>query len=275
VAPGDVPVGSGETAFPSRRVVLIGASNLAIGLPAVVEAAREAWGRPLDVMAALGHGRSYGKTSRVFWRTLPGITVCRLWDDLAQRPAAATAALITDVGNDVLFGVPTDTIVSWVEDCLVRLAAVSARTIVTSPPLESLCRVGPRRFLIMRSILFPKCRLELGAALAAARELHERIAALAQRHGAPLVVPSPSWYGFDPIHLRRSQRANAWRHIFSHWQSVAHSEPIPRASRRRLSRREAWSLRMLKPHERCVFGQLQQHRQPAARLADGTLISLY
>ena len=178
MAPGDAPHGPRAAAFPARRVVLIGASNLAIGWPTVIDAAREAWGAPLDVMAALGHGRSYGKTSRLFWRTLPGITTCRLWEDLDQRPAAATAALVTDIGNDVLYGIPVDTILAWVEECLERLAAVSASTIITAPPMESLHRVGPRRYALMRTILFPNCRIDLGSALQAARELNERITAL-------------------------------------------------------------------------------------------------
>ena len=90
--------------IPERRVVLLGASNLVAGLPRVVEAARSVWGGPLDILAAAGHGRSYGRSSRVLWRTLPGILSCGLWEDLARRPPASTAALLTDVGNDILYG---------------------------------------------------------------------------------------------------------------------------------------------------------------------------
>jgi hypothetical protein len=71
---------------------MLGASNLAIHLPTVVETAARLWGRPLDLLAAIGHGRSYGMTSRVMGRVLPGILQCGLWDDLARRPPAETAA---------------------------------------------------------------------------------------------------------------------------------------------------------------------------------------
>ena len=47
---------------PSRRVILLGASNLTRGISTVVEIAKTKWGSPLDIMSALGHGRSYGKT---------------------------------------------------------------------------------------------------------------------------------------------------------------------------------------------------------------------
>jgi len=84
---------------PARRVVLLGASNLTRGISTAVETARLQWGRPLDVMAALGHGRSYGLASRLLCRTLPSIVECGLWPALAARPPAPTAALVTDVGN--------------------------------------------------------------------------------------------------------------------------------------------------------------------------------
>ncbi|MEO8496406.1 MAG: hypothetical protein ABI614_15165, partial [Planctomycetota bacterium] len=51
--------------LPNRRVVLLGASNIARSLSIVFDSARNAWGNPLDIIAATGHGRSYGMSSRV------------------------------------------------------------------------------------------------------------------------------------------------------------------------------------------------------------------
>ena len=106
-----------------RRVVLLGASNLTRGLSTAVEASRLRWGRPLEMLIAAGHGRSYGLTSRVLARTLPSILACGLWDELAQRATMPTAALITDIGSDLLYGAAT------AESSLVRRtpAARSAR----------------------------------------------------------------------------------------------------------------------------------------------------
>ena len=39
-------------------------------------------------------GRSYGRTTTVLGRTLPGIVPCQLWQDLAQMPAERTVALV-------------------------------------------------------------------------------------------------------------------------------------------------------------------------------------
>ena len=125
---------------PSRRVILLGASNLTRGISTAVETAKTIWGTPLDVMAALGHGRSYGKTQRVLGRTLPAIIECGLWQDLDNRPRADTASLITDVGNDLLFGVSPQRVVEWVDQCLERLASVSQSLVITELPLINLAK---------------------------------------------------------------------------------------------------------------------------------------
>ena len=85
-------------------MVALGASNLTRGLQTVVSTARTAWGPDVQVVAALGHGRSYGATSAFLVRRLPGILRSGLWAELESAPAVPTKALVTDVGNDILYG---------------------------------------------------------------------------------------------------------------------------------------------------------------------------
>src|SRR5262245_22793414 len=75
------------------RVVALGASNLTLGFQNVVATARTAWGPGVEVVAALGHGRSYGANSTVVIRTLPGILQSGLWRKLESLPAATTRGL--------------------------------------------------------------------------------------------------------------------------------------------------------------------------------------
>ena len=84
------------------RIVALGASNLTRGFQTVVSTARRAWGPEVEVLGALGHGRSYGAMSRFAMRTRPGILESELWTDLSRLPPAATRGLVTDVGNDLL-----------------------------------------------------------------------------------------------------------------------------------------------------------------------------
>jgi hypothetical protein len=221
----DAPLGHDQL-FPSRRVVLLGASNVTRLLSVLVETACRFWGRPLDLLGAFGHGRSYGLRVPVLGRELPGIVECGLWRALERRPPAPTAALVTDVGNDILYDVPVPEIAGWVEVCLDRLLSSGARIVLTSLPLRSITRLSPARYLLARRILFPGCQLPYGEALARALDLDQRLRTLAAKRGIRVAEQRPEWYGFDPIHIRRWWGPRAWREILSGWSDAGPLPPL-------------------------------------------------
>jgi hypothetical protein len=261
VAPGANTAG---LAGPIRRAVLLGASNLRRDLRTVVETSRRMWGRPLEILAACGLGRSYGMRMPFLWRELPGIAECGLWQALASRPSAPTAALVTDVGNDLLYDVPVPQIAAWVEACLDRLRQMGARVVLTPLPLCNVALLSRRRFLLLRSVLFPGCRLPYGTVMERALDLDRRLRLLAQRWGAVLVEHRAEWYGFDPIHIRRTRSTSAWSEILAPW-----SEAVSQASARKIR------LSSLVAERQWIFGRERHRPQPCCRLADGTTLALY
>ena len=206
-----------EPAIPApRRVVALGASNLTRGLPALVGAAREAWGPDVEVLAALGLGRSYGAPSRILVRTLPGILESGLWRTLEGSPGLATRALITDVGNDILYGSSAPAILAWVEECVDRLQRFTPDIVVTDLPLSSIRRLSSGRFLFFRSMLFPRCHLTHAEVMAIAEAVVDGLASLAARRGLQF-FKSPSRVvrlrpdPLPPEHVaRRLARDPAW-----------------------------------------------------------------
>lgn len=250
---------------PLPRIVLLGASNLTRGISTVVETAQGVWGRPLQVFAALGHGRSYGVTSRVFGRSLPGIRDCGLWQALAEQPPRRTAALVTDVGNDLLFGSSVSRVADWVHESIERLSPHAQQVVLTRLPVASVQQLSPRRFAILRRLFVPGCTLSLPTLVQRAEALDERLAAMARSSGVTLVEPRSEWYGWDPIHVRRRLWREAWGTILAPWDpSRAH--PRVRGSWRR------WTvLRSLAPAERGLWGRTLLRSQPCRAWADGTL----
>jgi hypothetical protein len=186
------------------RVVALGASNLTRGFQSVVSTARGAWGPGVEVLAALGHGRSYGARSQLLFRALPGILDCGLWHELASRPHVATRALVTDVGNDILYGFSPEQTLAWVAEALSRLSRLTQDIAITDLPLASIRQLSTPKFLAFRSILVPSCRLSLAQVLERAEQVNAGLADLASVHGARLCHLDPAWYGFDPIHVRPS-----------------------------------------------------------------------
>jgi len=152
---------------------------------------------------------------------------------------------------------------------LLQLRAVDARIVITELPLRNLRSLEAWRFRLFRTVLFPQSRLTLEVALARAAALNERIKQLAAQYQATLVRPQGNWYGFDPIHLRREQQADAWSEVMSHWN------PRPNAIRCPGTVWNALYLRSLRPHRRRVVGIPLRRSQPCGQLTDGTRISLY
>jgi hypothetical protein len=220
-------------------------------------------------MIACGHGRSYGMTTCVLGRWLPGIAPCGLWDQLAGRPPVPTTALVTDIGNDLVYGAGVARTAQWVERCLRRLWIVCERIAVTELPVASLLRLGPRRFRVLRRLLFPGSLLTYGQAREQVVELNERVVQLAAAYGATRYRPRASWYGLDPIHLRRRCWAQAWPGMLS--ACSGRSDVV--------AGRGSWQrflyLRRQRPLYRRWFGIDQHRAQPVCRWNDGSWLSLY
>jgi hypothetical protein len=248
-----------------KRVVALGASNLTRGFPILVSAARARGGPDVEVLAALGLGRSYGMPSRVLARTLPGILDSGLWKALAERPPLPTRGLITDVGNDILYGASPAQILEWVEESLARLRTVTDDVVVAGLPLDAIRRLSPAKFLAFRTYLFPRCRLTFAQTVDAAEQIAEGLVGLAARQGARFVGLRPEWYGVDPVHIRPGRWGEAWREILG-------VEPSDRGAP---SLTEALRLHTLWPERQWLFGVETVTAQRGRRLAGGGQVWLY
>ena len=260
-----------STAKPfDARVVLLGASNLTRGISTVVEVAQSVCGGPAEYLIALGHGRSYGRGSIVLGRWLPGIVPCALWDSLAVHPCRATYALLTDIGNDLMYEASVADIAGWVDACCARLEAVGARLVVTELPMGNVTGLTRQRYEFFRGAMFPRCSLSLDQITARAIELNERVGEAARRRGATLVSHCDTWYGWDPIHIRKIFFPQAWPRILTPWAASGGAIPTPRGSLRR------WLyLRSRVPYVRRIGRFIQRRAQPCGRLSDGSTIAFF
>jgi len=254
---------------PVRRAVILGASNVTKGLSSVVDTARRAWGQPLEILAAIGHGRSYGLKTNVLGRGLPGIVRCGLWDELQTRPPLPTAALVTDIGNDLVYGCSLRPITRWLETCLQRLADQVERLVITRPPVDVISEVPEWKLRLLTSLVFPGMRFNRGDALAKAFELDDQLLTYASRFGAYVVQPETAWYTWDPIHVARRHRSTAWQKYLSCWSNGQPPSEAARSFRRWLA------LGRARPLEWTCFGFQRRCRQPTVQLFDGTTISLF
>jgi hypothetical protein len=269
------------TTTPRARVVVLGASNVSRGLSRLM-ATVAARSPDAHLLVAAGHGRSYGANSRVWMRRLPSLLHCGLWraldrgrgdgdgdgDGIAPAGSPPLHALVTDVGNDLLYGFPAEQVAEWVREAVRRLAARGATVALTRLPIASIAGVGEIRYAVLRAVFVPGCRLSLAALAAAAARLDDALGEIAAEfHAVPIDQPA-AWYGLDAIHVRR-------RHLTTLFGLAGDAWGLPGGRRPRPSWAE-WAAAGTRGAEvRSLAGVMRFTPQPVVRLPGGGPLSLY
>lgn len=258
---------------PRLAAVVLGASNVSRGLARLAAAVRGRSSLPADLFVAAGHGRSYGANSRVWMRRLPSILWCGLWRALDRkgvgRDGRRTVALVTDVGNDLLYGFAPDQVAAWVEEAVVRLRDRGAAVTLTSLPLEAIAKVGAVRYRLLRTLFVPGCPLSLDEIRAAVAELDRRLTEIAMRRGACLVEQPGHWYGLDALHPRRRRLDTLWHAVCDSWR-------LPEPRRLRGATVGEWTALARHGAEVRSLSRVPLFtRQPVHRFPEGGTLSLY
>ncbi|HWA97712.1 MAG TPA: hypothetical protein VG713_04445 [Pirellulales bacterium] len=260
----------GDDRTPQRRMVLLGASNLTRAIGTVVSTARANVGEPLDLLVAMGFGRSYGMRTMFLGRELPGILDCGLWRALESRAPLPTVALITDIGNDVLYHAAPEQIVDWVNRCVDRFERIGARVVITELPVCNFAALSWLRYMFFRTVYVPMCRLSIRETIERATEVNRRVEQLAAQRGLTLVNQSAQWYGLDPIHIRRAHWSKAWRNMIAPLidTDTSFDEAL-------LNETLGLRLKLATPEERRLIGLARRREQPVMRFDDGSRVSIY
>ena len=198
-----------------QTIVIIGASNVTLSLPVIWSTLRRSLTEPFRLIVAAGHGRSFGLPNTVLSRTLPSILECGMWETLDKlKETSSIHAVVTDVGNDLLYGADAAQTMSWVTETIDRLADQARHVLITGLPIDSLESLSERRFNFFRQALFPNSTLAFETALVEGVELHGQLLKFGDGRFAN-TTPEARWYGLDPIHIRRRCRREAWERYLS------------------------------------------------------------
>ena len=256
------------TRFTSPRVVVLGASNVSRGLSRLV-ATVESRTPGADLFVAAGHGRGYGVNTRVAARRLPSILRSGLWRGLDRQGGEPPVALVTDVGNELLYGLTAEQVASWVRESVWRLADRGATIAITRLPMAGIATVGAVRYRALRTFFVPGCRLSLAGLKEAAARLDADLQAIAEDFGATIIEQPAHWYGFDTLHVRRRHLDDLWHMACEAWGLPVVESPVR-------SSVATWAKIGTKAAEvRSLGGVMRFTPQPVVRLRSGGTLSLY
>lgn len=254
----------------TKRIIILGASNVALGFPLIVNAIRNSLTHPVQLFAAHGHGRSFCDWSYVLHRGLPGILDCDLWQELAhQSPADRTWGLVTDIGNDLLYGRSLEETYQQITRAMQHLSEAGAAITFVRPPIERVLRLSAWRYWITKQVMFPGPTVPWTEMSRMIQELDQRVTEAAGPLGATVITPRLNWYGIDPIHIRGSQRLAAWESILRTWPFE--ERPVMAAPSYEFSGR-IWSSA---PKLRTLWRKPRHQAQPAWSGENGSTVWLY
>lgn len=243
--------------------VVIGASNVSRGLGRLIDVFVTRHSRPLDLFVTAGHGRSYGVTSLIGPRSLPSIIGCGLWRDLdsylATNPGTRISAIITDVGNDLIYGFPPETVSQWVREVARRLRERNAKLAIVRLPLASVARASRIRYLALRTVFSPWLRLNFTQMKEAAAQLDQNLQDIAREFGAEIIDQPGHWYGLDVIHIRLGKIHELWHAVCGAWGL---QPPLSGPVSRTLKLSELLSLYLKAAEKRTLFGVRLETPQP-------------
>jgi hypothetical protein len=211
----------------ARDVVLLGASNLTMALPQALEALERRFPDEMIVArVAHGPGRSFGLDAGLPGLRFRGHRESSLLQDIERRDRTLPlSALITDIGNDILYDVEPLRLLEWVREITVRIQSTGGDVVLTSLPLETVRRIPAWKYRCLRTVYFPGSRLPLAETLARVEAVTTGLEDVCRETGARLLASNSEWYGFDHFHLRLSRRRDAFRAWISEFA------PGPRSQR--------------------------------------------
>ena len=254
-----------------NRIVLLGASNLTLSLRLVTRLLQQRFGHPSDVLVAAGHGRSYGHSSQVMIRGLPGITGSDLWTSLESKVPLPTYAFLTDIGNDIPYGHAPEHLLKWVATCVEKLQRQNAHIVATNLSLELLENLTPWHFHLIRSLFFPFSQLTFDETIERVRVVHRGLEQMSLELQFELYEPDSEWYGPDIIHVLYWKRYQLYRRIVGCITSDSDAPVNLEKTPRHLA---TWKHR---PKFACktLCGREFRHAQPSGLLTDGSIVSMY
>jgi hypothetical protein len=183
--------------------------------------------------------------------------------------------VITDIGNDLLYGFSTEQLATWLEEVIYRLHQQQFNIVITKLPVESIESVGPFRFRLLKTFFVPGCRQSLEEIKEQSRQVNDSIVHIAKKYQISVIEQPGSWYGLDAIHIRRSCLEDFWRRVVECWSVYKCDTNTHQETSLRSTWQEWFRIGAASAEVRSLAGVMLFTPQPVFQLGDTTRVFMY
>jgi hypothetical protein len=195
-------------------LVLLGASNLSRGCFAFAKHMRTCLHpRSVEVLIASGPGRAYYASGGLLNASYPPIHTSDIFEVAHSKSESGyqVIALVTDIGNDIMYGVPAEQVIETIQQVFENLQSMNAEIFHTTLPIAfEKKKVHPVWFYILRSVLLPFSKVSYDEATMGITKVNRFLKEYRYGH---LISDMNRYLGFDEIHYGWLCAHSAWSHV--------------------------------------------------------------
>ncbi len=216
---GDAPSNINHSEF---LFVLLGASNLARGYSALTDYIGQNIPRnSVRFVNALGPGRGYCARGGMLNFSYSPIGECRVMESVSPQRDRQIAVLITDIGNDIMYGVPEPALIECLDTLIEKSLQWNAEVFVTSIHVDVARDLGKFSFQILKTLFYRKSLVTYEQADSAVKQVNQYLLdKSSQSDRLHLVSGLGTFCGLDKIHYSLLKSHLAWSRIANEMLSV-------------------------------------------------------
>ena len=193
--------------------ILLGASNLARGYFALTRQLSQNISR-CEFLNAMGPGRGYCVESGMFNFTYPPIGECRIMENVDVQQSRRIAVLLTDIGNDIMYGLPEQSLVESFDSLIEKSLLLNAEVFLTSIHVDVRQDMGRETFKLLKGIFYPNSSVTYDKADLAVKTINKYIEDKSiQNERVHLVSGLGVYCGMDKIHYNLFKSHFAWLRV--------------------------------------------------------------
>lgn len=194
--------------------ILLGASNLARARFGLNQYLEKSFPNLISTSIASGPGRAYCVSGGIFGLNYPPLKSSAIINLGREKNSSyrQTIALISDIGNDIMYGVPIQTLIEELEKSIRNLSNFCAHIFIVPIPCKKIEGLSDWQINFLKKILFPKCKLTPKKIINSIQTANQFLSELSNPK-TTLLKPMDDCIGWDRAHYDISKMHIAWTKI--------------------------------------------------------------
>ena len=206
---------SGCSSESKYLLVFLGASNLGRGFTALSNCLVKALSpHPVEIINAFGPGRGYCAKGGFLFVKYPPVwgEDIRLFIREKARDCSRILVLVTDIGNDIMYGVPAEDVIRCLENIFREFKNLNAHLLVSAIHVDLEKDLNETYFRILRTFFYPRSHVKFATAAASVKQINRFLENSRNGH-IHLLKGMKEYAGADKIHYSLSKSHKGWSRV--------------------------------------------------------------